>query len=227
MKIEFKSLPYYPLRVTSPFGIREVNGIKGATPWHDGVDLGRDKRKYSVAPAGEVLAVMDGIVVDKGYNDARGYYIKIRHQDIAGHKIETLYQHLFDRGIGLNTNVKAGQVIGKMGQSGVGNGIHLHFELRVNGKCIDPLPFLKHIDRQERNRASEITQYKYYDEFKKKYHFDNNTMTFFCKHPAPDELFRKCLNGEELHPQSITFIKKYKYGNVVLERIKQINEENK
>lgn len=228
--IKFQSLPYKPLRITSGYGDRseQVKGIPGATAWHDGVDIGRDKSKYPVGdgPCGNVFAVMDGIVIDKGYNKARGYYLILRHAEENGRRIETLYQHLYSEGLPLKTVVKAGQIIARMGKSGVGNATHLHFELRVNGKPIDPTNHLKAIDKesireQARNEKKPIQYDKNQIAVKKKFRFSDATMKFLISYKHQGDLMIAWLQDPPRPISKMTkqFILKYESGKAALERV--------
>lgn len=136
------SLPYYPLRVTSPYGYRSIN-IPGATSWHAGIDLGADKSKYSGSDGGPVLAVADGVIQNSYFNTSRGWVVIIDH----GAGFLTLYQHLLRKGLSAGVKVRAGQEIGRMGATGAGAGVHLHFETIINGKREDPLPHLLNISK--------------------------------------------------------------------------------
>ena len=134
--ILFDSLPVIPLRITSRFGKRNT-GIKGASTFHKGIDLGRDRTKRSTP----ILAVCDGVVAVNQMGNVRGWYIIIRHDDTYA----TLYQHLREQSpLKPGNKVKAGQVIGFMGNSSKTLTIaeHLHFELWKNGTPIDPEPYL-------------------------------------------------------------------------------------
>ncbi len=222
--IVFRSLPYIPLRITSPYGDRteQVKDIPSATKWHDGVDIGRDKSKYPNATedGGDVLAVMDGTVVDVGYNRARGNYVKIEHERENGNKVETLYQHLYSSISPSHGSVKAGDVIGRMGKTGVGAGLHLHFELRIAGKAVDPTRHLKEIAKQVTVKLPADVE-RLSDKVKKSLGFSDETMAFLYSHRWPKELFRKILAGEDLGADTIAWIKSYKYGEAVLERIEE------
>lgn len=138
----FNSLPVNaPLRVTSKYGKRNT-GIQGASTFHKGVDLGRDFSK----PTTEILSVSSGSVKSNYWNDYRGWVVIVDH----GEGIETLYQHLAEQSpLLVGTRVAAGQVLGAMGNSSnpskLKTATHLHFELRVNGECINPLPYLENI----------------------------------------------------------------------------------
>ena len=148
--MQIKHKPYLPFRVTSGYGNRAgANLPKGATTWHDGIDIGRDYKyggAYSNSPCGPVYAVLDGMVVDSKFYNGRGNTIKIDHGTINGVKVMSLYQHLHasNRAI-VGQKVKAGDIIAYMGRTGMGADmmVHLHFELYINGKTVDPMPYLR------------------------------------------------------------------------------------
>lgn len=114
-------LPLDHTIVTSDFGLRRA-------VWHYGVDI----RVKSGKP---VYAAFDGVVRISGY-DRRGFgrFILIRHKN----GLETLYGHLSQNLVKLGQEVKAGEIIGKGGNSGRSTAPHLHFELRYSGNAIDP-----------------------------------------------------------------------------------------
>lgn len=97
---------------------------------HEGVDL--------VAPTGTpVVAAADGLVVGAGPNGRYGNWIRIEH----GGKLATVYGHLsgFARGLQPGMMVSRGDVIGYVGSTGRSTGAHLHFELQVDGKPVNPI----------------------------------------------------------------------------------------
>jgi murein DD-endopeptidase MepM/ murein hydrolase activator NlpD len=108
----------------------------GPTPgggFHSGVDL--------TAPYGSpVLAAAGGTVVFAGTFYGYGNMIDIRHPD----GLVTRYAHLsaFAPGLRLGSPVETGGLIGDIGTSGHAHGPHLHFEVRVDGKAVDPKPYL-------------------------------------------------------------------------------------
>ena len=114
-------------QVDSPFGQRYVEGCPEASTYHNGIDISGD---YGV----EIVAAGDGFVSKTAYNDARGYYIIVDH----GNGLCTLYQHMSGYAVSKGDNVSAGQVIGYVGESGIGTGPHLHFEVWVNGEPVNP-----------------------------------------------------------------------------------------
>jgi len=153
--MQFNSLPVNaPLRVTSKFGKRSTN-IVGASTFHKGIDLGRDFSK----PTTEILSVAPGVVVKNEWNDFRGWYVVVKHNETYS----TLYQHLAEKcPLVVGTKVAAGDVLGVMGNSANPDrlkiAMHLHFELQENGTCIDPLPYLENIvaDEVENMKKEEL-----------------------------------------------------------------------
>ena len=99
---------------------------------HEGVDL--------AAPTGTpIYAAADGTVSGAGPNGGYGNWIRIEHS--ASHA--TVYGHLsaFASGIAAGVAVKEGQVIGFVGSTGRSTGPHLHFEIVINGRAVDPLAY--------------------------------------------------------------------------------------
>ena len=123
-------LPGYA--VNSPFGLRQL-------PWeengrlHEGVDM--------AAPAGSpIRAATDGVVVRAGASGSYGRFVEIAHKD----GFRTLYAHLgaTARGVKPGLYARRGQTIAYVGSSGRSTGAHLHFELRRQGKPLNPSFFL-------------------------------------------------------------------------------------
>ena len=106
---------------------------RGFSRFHAGVDL--------TAPYGSpVRAAAPGTVVFAGVYYGYGNMIDIRHDDGT----VTRYGHLskFAKGLHVGTPVGLGEEIGNIGTSGHAHGAHLHFEVRISGRAIDPAPFL-------------------------------------------------------------------------------------
>ena len=139
---KMKHLPYEPLRITSPFGPRNT-GIQGATKNHLGIDIGADRKVATSLDGGNVYAIFDGKVIQSYFNKYRGWVVLIDHGIINGKKICTLSQHLKSMGVPVGVKVKAGDVIGRMGKTGIGSGLHLHFEVRENNIPVNPMNYLK------------------------------------------------------------------------------------
>ena len=127
----FFKFPMRNYRITSSYGIR-ANPVTGNILMHQGLDL--------AAPMGtEVFSAADGIVTEIGENPIYGIYIIVSHRD----RWTGLYGHLQKVETVLRSNVKAGTLIGKVGSTGQSTGPHLHFELRQDGKAIDPIGRLR------------------------------------------------------------------------------------
>lgn len=115
--------------MTSTFGPR-MHPILKTVRVHKGVDW--------AAPIGTPIeAAFDGQVVFEGDGQGYGNLIRISHANNR----ETRYAHMqrFADGIGIGSTVKAGDVIGYIGTTGLSTGPHLHFELYQDGQAIDPL----------------------------------------------------------------------------------------
>jgi murein DD-endopeptidase MepM/ murein hydrolase activator NlpD len=126
-----KSLLKTPIdgaRITSGFGMR-VNPILGYSAMHQGIDFG--------APSGTpIFAAGNGVVEEIGWKNGYGKWIKLRHNGTY----ETAYAHTskFASGLKRGSKVKQGQVIAYVGTTGNSTGPHLHFEIMVNGKHVNP-----------------------------------------------------------------------------------------
>ncbi len=113
-------------RITSGFGMR-THPILGFDRHHRGVDF--------AAPAGTpVFAAGDGTVTFAGWRGDYGRTVMIRH---AG-GFDTLYAHLSAITVRPGARVRQGQVIGRVGSTGLATGPHLHFEVHRNRVAIDP-----------------------------------------------------------------------------------------
>ncbi|HEV1998883.1 MAG TPA: M23 family metallopeptidase [Xanthobacteraceae bacterium] len=123
-----------PLRdaeVTSPFGVR-LDPFLRQWALHAGVDFRGES-------GGPVRATAAGRVVAAGPNGGYGLAIDIDH----GGGIVTRYGHLSAVLVAEGSEIKAGDVIGKIGTTGRSTGPHLHYEVRVNGEAVDPQRFLR------------------------------------------------------------------------------------
>jgi murein DD-endopeptidase MepM/ murein hydrolase activator NlpD len=117
-------------RITSRFSRRRLHPVLGRYRAHLGVDYG--------APTGApVVAVASGTVVSATSDRANGRMVRLKHS--GGY--ETYYLHLsaFGPGIRAGVRVSQGQLIGKVGATGLASGPHLDYRLRKNGSFVDPL----------------------------------------------------------------------------------------
>ncbi len=115
---------------TSGFGPR-VHPIFGTVRQHNGIDLGGDT-------GDRVRAARSGEVILAGERGGFGNTIVIYH----GLGYSTLYGHLSRIEVSEGQNVESGDRIGAIGSTGWSTGPHLHFELRIDGKAVDPTPYL-------------------------------------------------------------------------------------
>lgn len=114
-------------RMTSPFGLRR-HPILGYVRMHAGIDFG-------AAWGSPIFAVSDGTVSYAGRHGGHGNYVRLEH----GGGIGTGYAHMSRIAVAPGTHVRAGQVIGYVGSSGLSTGPHLHYELYRGGRPVNPL----------------------------------------------------------------------------------------
>lgn len=124
--------PIENARILSKYGMRE-HPIKKGQHLHHGVD-------YRAAMGTPIRASASGKITKanispKGY----GKHIEIQHSD----GMSTIYAQLSELKVSLGQEVKQGEIIALSGNSGQSTGPHLHFEIRKNGKSVDPEKYLK------------------------------------------------------------------------------------
>jgi len=119
--------PVSPVMVTSLFGPR-LHPVRRAYLPHQGLDLAADFGQ-------EVYAAAPGIVTRAGWLGGHGNHVEVQH---AG-GVVTTYSHLADFLVEPGMILKQGQPLGLAGSTGVSTGVHVHFELRVQGRPMDPL----------------------------------------------------------------------------------------
>ncbi|AJP72029.1 M23 family metallopeptidase [Sphingomonas hengshuiensis] len=116
---------------TSSFGVRS-DPFRGTAAMHAGVDI-------PGAIGTPIYATADGVVSHAGRQGGYGNLVQLNH----GRGIETRYGHLSKILVADNTRVHRGQLIGLMGSTGRSTGSHLHYEVRVDGRAVNPVPFLQ------------------------------------------------------------------------------------
>lgn len=116
-------------RISRGFGM-ERHPILGVMRMHTGVD-------YATPRGTPILAAGDGVVEKAGWATGYGREVEIKHAN----GYETLYAHqnAFAKGIEPGIHVRQGQVIGYVGSTGMSTGPHVHFEIRINHRPVDPL----------------------------------------------------------------------------------------
>jgi murein DD-endopeptidase MepM/ murein hydrolase activator NlpD len=116
--------------ISQPFGPSSL--ALEPNHFHTGIDI--------TAPFGtDVLAADDGVVAQVG-NGPTGYgtFVLVAHAN----GLATMYAHMSAALVKPGDKVTQGQVVGKEGSTGTSTGPHVHFEVRVNGRAVDPAPFL-------------------------------------------------------------------------------------
>lgn len=114
------------IALTSRFG-----ELRPPARTHKGIDL-------SVPLGTPVHAAADGVVTFSGVQGAYGELVTIGHAP----NLETAYGHLQKRLVQASQSVRQGDVIGQVGKTGNASGVHLHYEVRRNGQCVDPALYL-------------------------------------------------------------------------------------
>lgn len=161
LKQSFDRFPLKPKRISSKFSFKRNHPVlKGTTRPHKGVDL-------AAAINTPIHAVSDGTITRVGTNAGYGKMIKIRHNNHD----DTLYAHMnrIAKGLKKYQKVKRGQIIGYVGQTGLANGPHCHFEFHKNGSPVNPqkvsLPMAKSIDSQFVFKFNDVKE-KYMEQLK-------------------------------------------------------------
>lgn len=117
-------------RITSDYGPRE-SPTAGASSYHKGIDIG-------AAYGADIVAAADGTVIFSGYSNSAGNYITIDH----GKGLYTVYMHCSSLLVSKGASVSRGQVIAKVGSTGISTGNHLHFGVSLNGSYVNPWNYL-------------------------------------------------------------------------------------
>ena len=118
-------------RFTSGYGFRR-DPKTGGRRMHNGVD-------FAASLGTPLYATADGVITHAGWQSGYGRLVKIQHQ----FGIETRYAHLSRIGVKVGQRVSRGDRIGDMGASGRVTGVHLHYEVRVGGKPVNPMTYIK------------------------------------------------------------------------------------
>jgi murein DD-endopeptidase MepM/ murein hydrolase activator NlpD len=116
--------------VTSGFGQR-VSPFTGQLAMHEGLDIG-------ATPNAPVQVTASGRVVAQGFDPRMGNVVAVDH----GYGLETQYGHLAKILVKTGQNVKRGDVIGLVGNTGLSTGPHLHYMIKVSGHPINPQRYI-------------------------------------------------------------------------------------
>ncbi|WP_170343957.1 DUF5930 domain-containing protein [Ruegeria atlantica] len=130
-KAPFANPVHSAVRFTSGYGNRR-DPKTGGRRMHNGVDF--------AGPQGtDIFATADGVVTHAGWQSGFGRLVKIKH----AFGIETLYAHNTKINVKVGQRVSRGDHIADMGSTGRSTGTHLHYEVRVNGKPVNPMTYIK------------------------------------------------------------------------------------
>ncbi|MEM1196941.1 MAG: M23 family metallopeptidase [Pseudomonadota bacterium] len=134
------------IRVTSNYGMR-IHPILRRRKQHNGVDLG--------APTGTpVYATADGEVSRADRSRTYGLVIYLDH----GGDLQTRYAHLSKLLVADGQIVRKGDLIGHVGSTGRSKGPHLHYEVRVDGVAVNPIPYMNEGIETEKTNADRLAQ---------------------------------------------------------------------
>jgi murein DD-endopeptidase MepM/ murein hydrolase activator NlpD len=123
--------PVKGVNFTSGYGVRS-DPFRGRAAMHAGIDL--------AGPIGTpIYATADGIVGRSEWASGYGNLVELNH----GRGIQTRYGHLTRSTVQAGQAIKRGQLIGYMGSTGRSTGSHLHYEVRIDGKAVNPIPFME------------------------------------------------------------------------------------
>lgn len=152
----FARFPFHSrVRVTSQFNPSRRHPVTGRVRPHNGVDFGMPVGSLVSAPS-------DGVVDKAGFSRTAGYFIVLRHSST----VSTVYMHLSKLSVRPGQRVKQGAVIARSGNTGISTGPHLHYEVRIGGRAVNPLRVKLDNQRVEINSksrrafAASIKKYK-------------------------------------------------------------------
>ncbi len=130
-------MPLGGAKLTSGYGMRNHPVLRKRRK-HNGVDL--------AAPTGTpVYATADGIVGKAQWFSSYGLYIRIDH----GADLETRYAHMSKLAVAAGERVSKGDIIGYVGSTGRSTGPHLHYEVRIDGVAVNPIPYMVETEAQQ------------------------------------------------------------------------------
>lgn len=138
--------PISGARISSRFSLGRKHPILGTIRPHYAVD-------YAAPKGTPIYAAASGVVIFVGKKGGYGNLIEIRHEN----NLKTLYAHMnsFASGMRVGKKVKQGQVIGRVGTTGLSTGPHLHFGLYRNNVPINPLSSVKAVSKELQGKEKE------------------------------------------------------------------------
>ena len=123
--------PLQGAALTSGFGTR-IHPVLGGRRGHKGIDLASPTGTPIYAPA-------DGTISRADWFSSYGLYVSIEH----GGEIQTRYGHMSRVNVAAGQQVKKGDIIGYVGSTGRSTGPHLHYEVRIAGRAVNPMPYMQ------------------------------------------------------------------------------------
>nr|WP_240956946.1 M23 family metallopeptidase [Pseudopontixanthobacter vadosimaris] len=130
-------MPVDGVRLSSDYGMRN-HPVIGGRRAHKGVDL--------AGPTGTpIYATADGLVETAKNFSSYGLYVRIEH----GARLETRYAHMSRLAVAAGERVKKGDIIGYIGSTGRSTGPHLHYEVRIDGEAVNPIPYMVESEAQQ------------------------------------------------------------------------------
>ncbi|MET0240509.1 MAG: M23 family metallopeptidase [Sphingobium sp.] len=123
--------PVEDIRLTSNFGVRD-DPFNGRHRMHQGIDI-------PGAIGTPIYATADGVVSRAEWANGYGNLVEVNH----GNGLQTRYGHMSKLIAQPNQRVVRGQLIGLMGSTGRSTGSHLHYEVRIAGAAVNPVPYLE------------------------------------------------------------------------------------
>lgn len=124
-------MPLDSAALTSGFGMR-THPVLGGRRGHKGIDL--------ASPTGTpIRATADGMVSRADWFSSYGLYVSLEH----GGSLETRYGHMSRLNVAAGQSVKKGDIIGYVGSTGRSTGPHLHYEVRIGGTAVNPVPYMQ------------------------------------------------------------------------------------
>jgi murein DD-endopeptidase MepM/ murein hydrolase activator NlpD len=121
--------PVNVMRISSQYGKR-LHPVDGYTKMHRGVD-------FSAPEGTPIYAAGDGVITELGWKSGYGRWIQIKHSAT----LSTAYAHSksFAKNMKVGSKVKQGQIIAYVGRSGKTTGAHLHYEVKIDGRHVNPM----------------------------------------------------------------------------------------
>ena len=138
-------------RITSHFSSRRMHPVLHTARAHRGVD-------YAAPHGADVVAIASGTVLAASYDNANGRMVRLRHA--SGYESYYLHLSAFGRGIRAGAHVAQGEVVGRVGATGLATGPHLHYGLRRNGVFVNPLTEHRNLPPGEPVPASALAAFE-------------------------------------------------------------------